>query len=96
MDEALETEDLSQDFRERGVVRRGLLRKINLDLPESVVQRIDRIATKIGVSRQPLLKIWIHERLREEDGLELMRLKNYFRSYGKEAEKILREFADMK
>ena len=68
MDKALETEDLSQEFAQKGIVREGRIRKINLDLPESVVERIDRIAGKIGVSRQPLLKIWIHERLEEEDG----------------------------
>lgn len=67
MDKALETGDLPQDFEERGVVREARFRKINLDLPESVVQQIDRIAIKIGVSRQPLLKIWIHERLKVEE-----------------------------
>ncbi len=67
MDKALETGDLSRNFKERGVIREARFQKINLDLPESVVQQIDRIAVKIGVSRQPLLKIWIHERLRVEE-----------------------------
>jgi len=66
MDEALEMTDLSEDFRARGVVQRPPIKKINLDLPEGVVEQIDRIAEKVGVSRQPLLKIWIHERLKTE------------------------------
>ncbi len=66
MDKNLESADLSQEFGEKGVVREPRMQKINLDLPESIVEQIDRIADKIGVSRQPLLKIWIHERLKEE------------------------------
>jgi hypothetical protein len=66
MDKTLETGDLSHDFEEKGVVREPRVRKINLDLPESIVDQIDRIAEKIGVSRQPLLKVWIHERLKLE------------------------------
>ncbi len=69
MDHYLETEDLSEAFREGGVVKEGLFKKINLDLPESVVKRIDHIAAQVGVSRQPLLKLWIHERLQEEGAL---------------------------
>ncbi|HCU24098.1 MAG TPA: CopG family transcriptional regulator [Deltaproteobacteria bacterium] len=66
MDKALESADLSQAFRDKGVIREPRLRKINLDFPESVIEQIDQIARKIGVSRQPLLKIWIHERLKLE------------------------------
>lgn len=66
MDRTLESSDLSEEFREGGVVRRPLIKKINLDLPEGMIQQIDRIAEKVGVSRQPLLKIWIHERLKVE------------------------------
>ena len=66
MDRALETIDLSDDFRKRGIMKKPLFKKINLDLPEEIVQQIDQIATRVGVSRQPLLKIWIHERLKTE------------------------------
>lgn len=66
MDKVLESEDLSKDFEERGIVKKPKLKKINLDLPDVTVQQIDRIAAKLGVSRQPLLKIWIHDRLKTE------------------------------
>ena len=66
MDRALESADLTMDLRERGIVRKPRIKKINLDLPEPVIRQIDIIAEKVGVSRQPLLKIWIHERLKAE------------------------------
>lgn len=66
MDRSLETSDLSKEFKERGIVKKPHIKKINLDLPEAVVEQIDRFAEKVGVSRQPLLKIWIHERLKSE------------------------------
>ena len=66
MDQFLETQDLSEEFARHGVVKKPQLKKINLDLLVDVVQRIDHIAAKIGVSRQPLLKIWINERLKVE------------------------------
>ena len=66
MDRSLETSDLSKEFREKGLLKKPHIKKINLDLPEAVVEQIDRFAEKVGVSRQPLLKIWIHERLKSE------------------------------
>ena len=66
MDAALETADLAEEFRKKGAVLKSPLRKINLDLPETVVDQIDGVASRIGISRQPLLKLWIHERLKTE------------------------------
>ena len=66
MDNYLEHTDLGPVFREKGVWKKPVLKKINLDLPEGSVAQIDQIAEQVGVSRQPLLKIWIHERLKVE------------------------------
>lgn len=66
MDHFLESCDLSKEFRSKGVLKKPHLKKINLDLPVGMVNQIDRVAEKVGVSRQPLLKIWIHERLKAE------------------------------
>ena len=71
MERALESADLTMDFSERGIVRKPRIKKINLDLPEPVIRQIDIIAEKVGVSRQPLLKIWIHERLKAEQGSQV-------------------------
>lgn len=66
MDRVLESASLAKEFAERGVVKTPPIKKINLDLPVGIVRQIDRIAERIGVSRQPLLKMWIAERLKAE------------------------------
>jgi hypothetical protein len=37
--------------------------RVNIDFPSWVVQRLDRESSRVGVSRQALVKIWIAERL---------------------------------
>jgi hypothetical protein len=37
--------------------------RVNIDFPSWVVQRLDRESSRLGVSRQALVKIWIAERL---------------------------------
>jgi hypothetical protein len=69
MDAYLEKSDLGHLFKEKGTFKKPPLKKINLDLPGEVVEKIDQIALKIGVSRQPLLKMWIHEKLKAEINL---------------------------
>ena len=66
MDRYLEEEDLGELFEKHGVFKKAKTKKINLDLPEYLVRQIDIIAGRLGVSRQPLLKIWIYERLKSE------------------------------
>ncbi len=38
-------------------------KRVNIDFPVWVVQRVDKEARRLGVSRQALLKIWVAERL---------------------------------
>lgn len=40
-------------------------RRVNLDMPEWVVNELDRTASTIGVTRQSLIKMWLVDRLRE-------------------------------
>ncbi len=37
--------------------------RVNIDFPGWVVNRLDREAKRLGVSRQALVKVWIAERL---------------------------------
>ena len=67
MDQYLENNDIGHLLKGKGVWKKGMFRKINLDLPPEMIMRIDQVANKIGVSRQPLLKMWIHERLKQEE-----------------------------
>lgn len=66
MDHYLESHDLSKVFVSRGKVSHPKAKKINLDLPPTIVNAIDNIAGQIGIARQPLIKMWIHEKIREE------------------------------
>ena len=38
-------------------------RRVNVDFPTWVVERLDREAERLGVTRQALIKLWIAERL---------------------------------
>jgi hypothetical protein len=38
-------------------------RRVNVDFPAWVVERLDREARRLGVTRQSLIKAWIAERL---------------------------------
>jgi hypothetical protein len=66
MDAYLEKTDLGKTFKEKGVLKKPPLKKINLDLPQGMIEEIDKVAVKMGVSRQPLLKMWIHQMLKQE------------------------------
>lgn len=38
-------------------------KRVNIDFPIWVVQRVDKEAKRLGVTRQALLKIWIAEKV---------------------------------
>ncbi|MCK5340260.1 MAG: hypothetical protein KAJ60_04250 [Desulfobulbaceae bacterium] len=38
-------------------------KRVNIDFPLWVVQRVDKEAKRLGVTRQALLKIWIAEKV---------------------------------
>ncbi|MFH2044525.1 MAG: hypothetical protein ABIK92_05215 [Pseudomonadota bacterium] len=40
--------------------------KFPLDMSEELVKEIDKIRMSIGVDRAALIKIWLHERVKEE------------------------------
>ena len=46
-------------------------RKINIDFPENIIMLLDKEAKKIGVTRQSIIKVWIAERLKEEQKYHL-------------------------
>lgn len=66
MDDFLEQSDLGEDFAQRGILKKARTKKINLDLPEEMVRNIDQVANRVGVARQPLLKLWIYQMLKAE------------------------------
>jgi L-lysine 2,3-aminomutase len=47
------------------------VRKVNVDFPEYIINLLDKEAQKIGVTRQSIIKVWIAERLKEEQKFSL-------------------------
>lgn len=39
------------------------LKRVNVDIPIWMVERLDREAKRLGVSRQSIIKVWLAERL---------------------------------
>ncbi|MFZ8905516.1 MAG: type II toxin-antitoxin system BrnA family antitoxin [bacterium] len=60
-------EDLLEDL-ELSTARRVNLeqKRINVDFPNWIVEALDREATRIGVTRQSIIKMWLVERLQLE------------------------------
>ena len=60
-------EDLLEDLELSTAHRVNLEQKrINVDFPSWVVEALDREATRIGVTRQSIIKMWLVERLQLE------------------------------
>ena len=40
-------------------------RRVNVDFPSWMIRSLDREASRLGVTRQSVIKVWISERLKE-------------------------------
>lgn len=54
------------DMSKTTVVHHGKKMRLTLDIAESLVKEIDEIRRRIGVDRSALIKVWLHERVRQE------------------------------
>ena len=60
-------EDITPYIDASSIRRPGLeARRVNVDFPEWVIQKLDLQSKLIGVSRQSLIKLWISERIQQE------------------------------
>ena len=64
-DEILQHVDLSKAKRPMQKQKR-----INVDIPEWMVDSLDREAGRVGVTRQSIIKVWLAERLEQSQSLE--------------------------
>ncbi len=64
-DEGEDIHDLI-DMSKARIIRHGKKVRITLDVAEELVNEIDRIRKNIGVDRGALIKIWLHERVKQE------------------------------
>jgi hypothetical protein len=60
-------EDISR-YLDWSKARRPLLdqKRINVDLPEWMIQSLDLEARRVGVTRQSIVKMWLSDRLKVE------------------------------
>jgi len=65
-DEGEDIHDLL-DMTSAAVVRHGKKVRITLDIAETLVRDIDRIRQRIGIDRSALIKVWLHERVQQEN-----------------------------
>lgn len=56
------------DMSKATILRTGKKVRITIDIAESLVNEIDVIRQSIGVDRGALIKIWLHERVKQEKG----------------------------
>jgi hypothetical protein len=54
------------DMNRARVIHHGKKVRITLDIGESLVKDIDEIRRKIGIDRSALIKVWLHEKVKEE------------------------------
>ena len=54
------------DMSKAVMVRHGKKVRITLDIAESLVKDIDEIRKRIGVDRGALIKVWLHEKVKQE------------------------------
>ena len=48
------------------MIRHGKKVRLTIDIAESLVNEIDTIRKRIGVDRGALIKVWLHERVKQE------------------------------
>ena len=53
------------DFLDMSTIRRPKqqLKRVNVDFPVWMIERLDREAKHLGVTRQSIIKVWLAERL---------------------------------
>ena len=54
------------DMSRSKIIRRGKKIRITLDVAEELINEIDIIRQSIGVDRSALIKVWLHERVKQE------------------------------
>lgn len=64
-DEILQHLDLSKAKRPMQKQRR-----VNVDIPEWMIDSLDREASRVGVTRQSIIKVWLAERLEQSQSLD--------------------------
>ena len=62
-DQAFEGGDVTEHLDLKTAKTHQGVRRINIDIPEEILEKVDQEASRIGVPRTSLLKLWIAERI---------------------------------
>jgi len=54
------------DMSKAKIIRPGKKVRLTLDVSEALVKDLDDIRNRIGVDRSAIIKIWLHERVKQE------------------------------
>lgn len=46
------------------------LRRVNVDFPDWMIESLDKEASRLGVTRQSIIKVWLAERLEQSASKE--------------------------
>jgi hypothetical protein len=66
-----EGEDITPFIDMSSIRRPGVEpRRVNVDFPEWMIEKLDWQSRLIGVSRQALVKLWISERIQKEQQIQ--------------------------
>jgi hypothetical protein len=66
-----EGEDITPFIDMSSIRRPGLEpRRVNVDFPEWMIEKLDWQSRLIGVSRQALVKLWVSERIQKEQQIQ--------------------------
>ena len=51
-------------------------KRVNVDFPLWMVEQLDQEASRLGVTRQSIIKVWLAERLEQRDALREPRISS--------------------
>jgi len=57
------------DMSQAKITRPGKKVRLTLDVSEALVKDLDDIRNRIGVDRSAIIKVWLHERVKQEKSL---------------------------
>lgn len=62
LDKAFEKGDVTKYLDLKSVKVRPAIQRINIDMPQEILEKVDHEAARVGITRTSLLKLWIAER----------------------------------
>ena len=65
-DKSFEKGDVDKHLDLKSVKTRHPVQRISIDFPKNIIEELDVEATKIGVARTALIKVWIAQQLEKQ------------------------------